>query len=392
MFFSILATFADFERAQITERTYQGRIRRVKEGRAATLVQFGYLPGPERGVRLLDPERAPVVAEMFRKVREHRAGVKDILAWLESEAIAAPSGERWNTVTIRRMLRNPIYAGRIVYGATANVKKAGRKTPYKEKRAEPTVVTDATTVPVIVAPEVFDAVQAILEDRTEFHSKHRRASDAVHLLTGVARCRCGANMNIHWTNGMRFYWCSNRIIYGSKGCTADSGTMKADYVDELIVKDLLTTFGDPTLRNEAIKRVVAGPTKQASEQEREKERLATEITKLDKRLNDLRLKAGVGEVSLEEWRSLREVLEERRKELSERLSQVETALKRAASGASEERLLLEQLGDLDRWYDLRIEEQKELVRRLAHHIELYKARGYNKPYEVKVTWRFCPEK
>ncbi|HWI63670.1 MAG TPA: recombinase family protein [Symbiobacteriaceae bacterium] len=390
MFFSILATFADFERAQIAERTYQGRIRRVKEGKVATLVQFGLLPTGDPGTRMADPVRAPIVAEMFRKVREERAGVKDLLAWLQSEAIGAPAGEKWNLNTIRRILRNPIYAGRIVYGATSHVKKAGRKTPYKQKRAEPTVVTETTHVPVLVPPDVFDAVQAILDERTEFHSKHRRASDAQHLLTGVATCRCGANIVVHWANGARFYWCSRRVMYGSGACPEQSGIMKADYLDELVVGDLLSTFGDPKLRAEAIRRVLSAPSRDTADLERERERIATDIAKLDKRVTELRLAAGVGDLSLGEWRTLTQGLEEKRGELSERLSQVETKLQRAANGASEERLIFERLGDVDRWHDLRPEEQKELLRRLAHQIELFKPRGYNQPYQVKVTWRFCP--
>lgn len=390
MFFSILATFADFERAQIAERTYQGRIRRVKEGKAAMLVQFGLLPTGNAGVRMADPERAPIVTEMFRKVREERAGVTDLMKWLKSEGVAAPAGENWNLNTIRRILRNPIYTGRIVYGATTPVKKPGQKSPYKQKRSEPTVVTETTHVPILVAPETFDAVQAILDERTEFHSKHRRAAEALHLLTGVATCRCGASVVVHWSNGVRYYWCSRRVLQGSEACPEGSGTMKADYLDELVVKDLLSTFGDPQLRGEAVRRVLSAPSRDTAGIERERDQVAAEIAKLDKRVNELRLAAGVGDLSLGEWRTLTQGLEAKRSELTERLGQVETRLQRAANGASEERLLFERLGDVDRWFDLRPEEQKELLRRLAHQIELFKARGHNEPYQVKVTWRFSP--
>lgn len=387
MFFSILATFADFERAQITERTYQGRIRRVKEGRAATLIQFGYQGTNERGVRALDPERAPIVAEMFRRVREERQNLTAILSWLQSAGVPAPSAEKWSLMQIRRMLKNPIYAGRIVYGATTNVKKAGRKFPYKEKRDQPTVVTEATTVPQIVPPEVFDAVQAIMEDRTEFHKKHRRAAEGTNLLSGIAQCRCGANLNVHWSNNSRAYWCCKNIIHGANGCELGAGTLRADRVEKVVVNDLLAIFGDPELRREARERVDSSDNTTVAALEQERHTAEAEIAKADRRLQELRMAAGVGDISLEEWRNLREALEQKRKDLSGRLMAITENLQRALSGATAERLLVDQIDDVDRWHDLAPEMQKELLRKLVHRIEIYKAKGHNQPYEIEVTWR-----
>lgn len=390
MFFSILATFADFERAQITERTYHGRIRRVQEGKHAALVPFGLMATGERGVRAVHPEQAPIVVEMFRLVKEEGLGTTAVLHWLNSQGIAPPSSKQWSLNTVRRILRNPIYAGRIVYGEHESIKKAGRKTAYRQKREEPTVVTDATTVPALVSSEVFDAVQVILGERAGFHAKHRRGSDGAHLLSSIARCRCGSNMNAHWSNGTRYYMCSKYMMGGKDACTAVNGTLKADHVDEAVVNDLLSTFGDPALRFEALNRAQASAGNTTGTLEQEKATLGAEIAKVDKRLGELRLAAGVGDISLEEWRNLREVLEEKRRGLAGRLSAVEKSLNQAATGINEERLLLDRLGDLDRWHDLDPVQQKDLLRRLAHEIELYKPRGKNQTYQVKVTWRFAP--
>jgi len=332
------------------------------------------------------------VAEMFRRVKEERQSVTALLTWLQEASVPAPSAEKWSLTQIRRMLKNPIYAGRIVYGATANVKKAGRKTPYKEKRDQPTVVTEATTVPAIVAPEVFDAVQAIMEDRTEFHSKHRRAAEGTHLLSGIAKCRCGANINIHWSNGTRAYWCNKHIMHGSAGCELKAGTMLADRVDSVVVQDLLATFGDPQLRREATQRVDASDNTTTATLDQERQSSEAEIAKIDKRLHELSLAAGVGDLSLAEWRSLREALEAKRKDVTERHATVQENLQRALIGVTEERLLLDELADLDRWRDLGPVRQKELLRKLVHEIEVYKAKGHNQPYQIKVTWRLSPKR
>lgn len=388
MFFSILATFADFERAQISERTYQGRLRRIKEGKAAFTVPYGYLAGENPGERLLDPVAAPIVAELFRRAREESAGPGVLVTWLQGQGVTPPRGGVWNVVTVRRMLRNPIYAGRIVYGTSATIKKAGNRYPSRQKRAEPLVVTEASALPAIITPEVFEDVQAIMEQRTEFHSKHRRAGASVHLLTGIAKCKCGASINCHWASGKRHYWCSRRIVYGANGCPADGGLMLAEHVDQVVVKDLLATF-QAKHRAAAAEAAQSHSSQEVLALEAELGRLNSEVSKLDKRLSDLRAAAGVGEISLEEWRDLRGALEPRRKDLVEQASSVEAKLKRATAGMSADRVLIQRMEQLDRWSDLSIAEQKELIRDLAEEIELYKPRGRNRKYEISLTWRFA---
>ncbi|MFZ5826324.1 MAG: recombinase family protein [Bacillota bacterium] len=391
MFFSILATFADFERAQITERTYQGRIRRLKEGKAygGPVVPFGLLKGEEPGVRVEDPERAPIVREMFRRAYEERATAQDLAKWLTEQGIPSPQGRKaWSLNSVRNVLRNPIYAGRIVYGRASLVKKEGLKYPARQKRKTPTVVADAVSVPILVEPEVFEAVQLILEDRKDFHQKHRRASSSTHLLSGIATCRCGATMNIHWSRGVRHYICSRRILGGSDACPAYNGTVLAEKVEAYVVADLLEKYGQ-IRRNRKVGDILRPELSETAVRLSEEQgRLNAELRAVEQRLSELRAQAALGQISLTEWRELRTALEAKREGLQERLGEVGRLLERETSQDLREDTLAIRLDEVDRWDNLDPTERKATLRDLVEHIELYKPRGKNQPYHVRVVWRF----
>jgi site-specific DNA recombinase len=391
MIFSILATFADFERAQISERTFSGRIRRLKEGKAygGPNVPFGLVATGEPGVRALDPERAPIIAEMFRKVREERAGVYDLLDWLTSHGIAPPVGDKWRYNSIRHMLSNPIYAGRIVYGWEGG-KPPADKRHRPTRKGKPLVDVQAATVPGIVPPDVFDDVQAIIADRNSFHNKHRRAAGGAHLLSGIATCRCGGGVQVHYSRGEKYYICSNRVNYGDKGCSTPSGVMLANVVEEAVVKDLMEVYGEHHRRQQAARQVHAQKKKETSQIEREAAKRASELSKVEGRLTELRVAASMGELPLDEWRDLRGTLEQKRSQLLSSQNDLQGRLKHVVSAVNEERLLVQRMSELDRWNELNPMEQKELLREMVDRVELYKPRGWKQKYEVDIIWRFAP--
>ncbi|HEY3364062.1 MAG TPA: recombinase family protein [Symbiobacteriaceae bacterium] len=392
MIFSILATFADFERAQITERTFQGRLRRIKEGQAygGPHVPFGLMATGVAGVRALDPEKAPIVAEMYRKVREERASPFSLATWLEEQGVAPPNkGKQWRYNTIRHILSNPIYAGRLVYGRDAHLLKMTGKKHSHVKRSQPLVDVQAVSVPAIVSQAEFDDVQAVIQERAKFHTAHRRASDGTNLLSGIAHCPCGGTLSIHYSRGTRYYWCNRRATHGPNGCTAENGVLHAERVDQAVVTELLSKFGDHSRRVEAAQMAQAQTAGEVRNLERERVRIKAEVTRIDSRLGELRAAASLGDLSLKEWRDLRETLEQKREVLAAELSSVEATIGRAAAATSAEQLLILRMSNLDRWSELPPAEQKSLLSELAERIELFKPRGWKQKYQVDITWRYA---
>lgn len=198
-------------------------------------------------------------------------------------------------------------------------------------------------------------------------------------------------MNVHWARGVKHYICSRRILSGTDGCNISGGTLMAAKVDQAVVADLLALYGAHQRRGEAVKDFQSRNSVDVTGLDRELTQCAAELHRLDGRLQDLRLAAGVGDLSLKDWRDLRSVIEGKQDDLMGHRADLEARRSKAVAGINGERLLLERMASLDRWQDLPVPEQKELLRDLAESIELFKPRGRYQPYEIKVVWRFGAE-
>jgi recombinase len=137
---------AEYERAQIIERTRRGKTHRARQGTVNVLsgAPFGY-----HYVRKNDhldayydvvAHEAVIVTELFRRYVEDRFPIAELALWLTGTGVPTRTGKsRWDRSVIWAMLRNPAYAGRACFGKTMRTtdqpglnrtaRLAGRTTP-----------------------------------------------------------------------------------------------------------------------------------------------------------------------------------------------------------------------------------------------------------------------
>lgn len=137
---------AEYERAQILERTRRRKTHRAKAGTINVLSgsPFGY-----RYVRKSDhaearyeivPHEAAVVAELFARYADGAVSIAELTRWMRELQVATRTGKsRWDRSVIWGMVRNPAYAGRACFGKTMRTEQsaglnrtarlAGRATP-----------------------------------------------------------------------------------------------------------------------------------------------------------------------------------------------------------------------------------------------------------------------
>jgi site-specific DNA recombinase len=226
--FNVLASFAQFERASIHERTVQGRERNARNGKfPGGNVPFGYRV--EGGRLVVNEPAAEVVRDMFRLYLEGRRTVW-IASHLTAHGVPRPSNwvkpgstrqTVWNPSVISRILANTAYKGeyrfrkrRVVHDDTGAVNRSQRARPEEHIVA---------SIPPLIDAEAFDRVQVLArENRT----LSKRNSKRDYVLRRLIRCdRCGRNYIGH-PNGPRFYyvctsqyapqldvrWCGNRAV------------------------------------------------------------------------------------------------------------------------------------------------------------------------------------
>src|SRR4051812_49087979 len=118
----IRGAVAEYERSLITERMRRGRQRKLEAGIMLpwTRAPFGYRVDPAHprdpaGVRV-EPAEAAIVREIFAWYAEEAHSFYSLAQMLEQRGIRTSTGlARWNLASLRALLRNPAYTGR-VYG------------------------------------------------------------------------------------------------------------------------------------------------------------------------------------------------------------------------------------------------------------------------------------
>jgi len=151
MFFATIASFGEFESAQIGERTFNAMRSKVAEIPLGGNPPIGYRRHNKN--LIVDMKQAEAVRKIFRKFLEVKNYSK-VASFLNNRNICTAQGKIWNHKSIRRVLSNPTYAGSIAWN-----KRKGRlrcsnpleKWIVKEGRHE-----------AIVSKRVFDKVQNIL--------------------------------------------------------------------------------------------------------------------------------------------------------------------------------------------------------------------------------------
>jgi DNA invertase Pin-like site-specific DNA recombinase len=260
---------AEYERAQIIERTRRGKTHRARQGTVNVLsgAPFGY-----RYLRKTDhadaryevaAHEAAIVAELFRRYVEDGVAIAELARWLTDTGVATRTGKsRWDRSVIWGMLRNPAYAGRACFGKTTRTadqpglnrtaRLAGRATPRSYS------VTDRPRedwleipVPALVAEDTWARAQQRLADNKRYAARNTKIPS---LLQGLAACAsCGyAYYRGHTTtsagNKIYYYRCLGSDNYRYEhGRVCDNKPVRTDYLDTLVWDHITGLLTDPTL-------------------------------------------------------------------------------------------------------------------------------------------------
>ncbi len=298
---------AEYERAQIAERTRRGKAHRARAGVVNVLggAPFGYRymrrsDDAEARYEIVEQEAA-VVREMFRRYVEDNLSIADLARWLSAEGVPTSTGKaRWDRSTIWGMLRNPAYAGRAAYLKTGRVEGAPalNRTARRQGRAvsrhartRPRPIEDRIeiAVPAIVDEDTFAAAARRLEDNRRFSARNTKEPS---LLMGLVSCHsCGYAYYRTSTRTKKrklyYYRCLGSDDYRYEhGRICDNQPVRADYLDELVWGQLTALLADPGLVQAELDRRLA-ELRAANPATAERSRLELELTRATKSIERL---------------------------------------------------------------------------------------------------------
>lgn len=251
--FTLLSSFADFERGTIRARTLSGKRKNAEQGRnAGTPYPYGYQRGEQTGTyRIVEAEAA--VVQLIFELYLSGMGCKPIAEHLNRLGIPdrqqGPGRKRlspglWSNTAVLRILKNPVYTGRLVYSRKSRNPRRGKdgEPCYVRNEAAAIIETESPHIPAVIDAETFTQAQRIRESRLS-PNFGRRASTSPHLLSGLIWCACGHSLVGRKSPGRsgNYYWCSGRKNKGAGVCR--SGQIRADVLDGLVLERLEGVYG-----------------------------------------------------------------------------------------------------------------------------------------------------
>jgi site-specific DNA recombinase len=207
----IIMVFAQLEREVTAERTRATMQDRITRGLWNGGHKYGYVSDPnEPGKLIPDREWATIIKERFFNAVERLGSAGAVQRELQCKEIRVPKhkarsgrmvGGNWFTKQqVTRILRNPIYIGRITWG---DVTQDGCHEP-------------------IISKEQFDRVQRILDETTKHRTNRHKSRGRGYPLRGLIRCGCGAMMTPKGAHGRSrkyfYYECTRKNHVGRTEC------------------------------------------------------------------------------------------------------------------------------------------------------------------------------
>jgi site-specific DNA recombinase len=387
--FSILAMFADFERSQIRERTQSGKVRRIAEGRQLHgEPAYGYQPSGVTGQWAEQPAEAAVVRRIFGLAAAGQSAAA-ICRQLNGEGLRTRAGRPWSLRSVLWLLQNRTYIGEAVYGRTQlkPVPAAGgARRQVRVRRAAPLVATATRAAPPLVTRALFEqAARSLALHRTARQSHGPRAAASPHLLTGLARCRCGAALVAKRRQGSVDYICPGTR---EGRCGLSPGHIRGDLVEAALLAQFAALYG-PDLTVERLGAALARQGHEAAELALQESALERQLAQLDENEARLLHAALAGEVALADLGALRQKAAAERASLQERLGALRSHAEAALRQGEAVRRQVAATGVGRALALLAAPDQRELLRlALAGPITLFKPRGSD-TVEADVAWRRC---
>jgi len=313
---------AEYERAQILERSRRGKLYRAKAGEISVL---GCAPYGYRYLRKRDdaPARFEVIAaeaEIVRLIFEKYTGEAlsiGAIARLLNE-LGIPSRRRaanWERSTVWGMLRNPAYKGMACFGKTKLSSRQRITRPLRlngrSRRGETTSCARPQEewieipIPPLIDEEIFSLAQERLIANKRFASRRTIEHSLLQGLVSCKKCGYALYRTSSRTSARKIYYyrClgSDGWRYqGSPRC--DSKPIRQDLLDGLVWAEVLRLLEDPTLIEAELNRRLAA-AKKVEPSRRRQETLERDLTRTAKRMERLVTAYQEEVISLEELRS-----------------------------------------------------------------------------------------
>lgn len=283
----------------------------------------------------INVKKAIVVEDIFNCYATKEMTIRGIMFYLNNvKKIPSPSGSLWSSGTIKNILSNPAYIGKVRWGRKLGSRyKQGTSSTGKQKR---TILPPDKWIlvkgdqPPIINEELFNKVQKRLRERGQIHG---RTIASPGLLTGLVKCGiCGKNA-YHKAKRIKLkgdkekirfdYICQTYISKGKNACRRH--IMSAPKLHEIVLEDINKVISNAAKRNKIF---YVGTSTNLSQLQDKRNKYTSEIRKLEIESGRLLEAFTKGAITLDEMSKEKSRIISDTNKIQEELLQVEERVKK----------------------------------------------------------------
>lgn len=239
-----LAEFKTF----MSRREYKIINKRLRRGLLQSINDGWYVANAPYGYRKVTVDRRPTLAinedeakfvRMMYEMYISGNGCTKIARHINALGARPHRAAAFSRSSVAMILRNPTYAGKVVWNQKSHVKKGSKGNPkhitiYNPR--EKWLITDGRH-PAIIEPDMYDKVQEVLSGR---YVPRKNDGTIKSPLAGLVRCSvCGKNMQrMEMHKGVPYLLCN------TTGCCAGA---KFDFVEQRVLQHLQQVLAELTV-------------------------------------------------------------------------------------------------------------------------------------------------
>jgi site-specific DNA recombinase len=292
---------AEYERAQIIERTRRGKRHRARQGSVNVLsgAPYGYRYKKKSDAssayyEVVEAEAA-VVCRVYEMFTVQHLSIGAITRNLNEQAVSTRTGDsRWERSTVWAMLRNPAYVGKACFGKTERKPRQRITRPLRQRggysnrcganQERPRQEWIEIAVPPLISETTFALAQEQLEKNKQFSQRRTIQPSLLQSMLVCERCGYGLYRTSTRTTKQKlgYYRCLGSDAWRRlKHAVCECPPIRQDYLDDVVWKEVIRLLEEPSLLEAEIRRRVEA-AKQADPAQQRQQHLMLEQARLDK--------------------------------------------------------------------------------------------------------------
>jgi site-specific DNA recombinase len=331
---------AEYERAQILERSRRGKRHRAQAGEVSVMsgAPYGYRyirkTDEALAAYLVEETEASVVRRVYHMYTVDGLSIAEITRRLNREGIPPRRAGRWERSVIWSILRNPAYCGVACFGKTRLSARAqmrpqrrhGVTTPSNTGgHQRPREEWIEIPVPALVTEETFARTQELLYQNKIRSRRRTIAPSIVQGLVGCAKCGYAFSRTSTQTSARKihYYKCIGSDSWRKLGGPVcdNKQFIRQELLDQIVWDEVLRLLQDPVLIQQELDRRLAAARTSDPTRKRE-QTLQRELSHVDKGIERLLTAYQEELLSLEQLRERMPMLRQRQQTLRAELQAI----------------------------------------------------------------------